>query len=70
VTVSDSLRKNWHFLLTGFISAIAALGLMRWSSGAPLFQPQSDFGILIGAALVTGFVVFKDLRSANGKQSS
>jgi hypothetical protein len=70
VTVSESLRKNAHFLLTGFVSAVVALVLMRMSSGAPLFQPQSDFGILIGAALVTGFVVLRDLRSSNGKQSS
>jgi hypothetical protein len=43
---------------------------MRWSSGAPLFQPQSDFGILIGAVLVAAYVVFQDLRGSNGKQSS
>jgi hypothetical protein len=66
----DSLRKNAHFLLTGFVSAIVALGLMRWSNGAPLFQPQSDFGVLIGGALVAAFVVVWDLRSSNGKHTS
>jgi hypothetical protein len=70
VTVMDSLRKNWHFLLSGFVSAIAVLVLMRWSSGAPLFQPQSDFGILIGVAAVAGYVIFRDMRGSNGKQSS
>ena len=70
MTVMDSLRKNAHFLLSGFASAIVVVGLMRWTSGAPLFQPQSDFGILIGAALVAAFVVYQDLRSSNGKQSS
>lgn len=69
MTVMESLRKNAHFLLTGFVSAIAVLGLMRWSSGAPLFQPQSDFGVLVGGALVAAFVVFKDLRSSNGKHT-
>jgi hypothetical protein len=70
VTALEALRKNAHFLLTGFGSAVAALILMRWSSGAPLFQPQSDFGVLIGAALVTAFVIFKDMRSSNGKHTS
>lgn len=70
MTVMESLRKNWHFLLSGFVSAIAVLVLMRWSSGAPLFQPQSDFGILIGVVLVAAYVVFQDLRGSNGKQSS
>jgi hypothetical protein len=70
VTIGESLRKNAHFLLTGFGSAIAALILMRWSDGAPLFQPRSDFGIVIGAVLVAGFMVYRDLRGSHGKQSS
>lgn len=70
MTISESLRKNAHFLLSGFLSAVAALLLMRWSDGAPLVQPQSDFGILIGAALVAAFLVYRDVRGPNGKQSS
>ncbi|MCI4678452.1 hypothetical protein K9U39_04360 [Rhodoblastus acidophilus] len=70
MTVVESLRKNGHFLLTGFLSAVVLLVVMRWSDGAPLFQPQSDFGILIGAALVAGFLIYRDVRGSNGKQSS
>ncbi len=70
MTIGQSLRKNAQFLLVGFGSAVAALVLMRWSDGAPLFQPQSDFGIVIGAALVAGFMVYRDVRGTNGKQSS
>jgi hypothetical protein len=70
VTVKDSLRKNAHFLISGFVSGIVVLALFRWSNGAPIFQPQSDFGILIGAALVSAFVVYQDVRGSNGKQSS
>ncbi len=70
MTVGESLRKNAHFLLAGFGSAIVVLVLMRWSDGAPLFQPQSDFGIVIGAVLVAGYMVYRDMRGTNGKQSS
>ncbi len=70
MTVGESLRKNAQFLLIGFGSAIVVLVIMRWSDGAPLFQPQSDLGIVIGAALVAGFMVYRDVRGTNGKQSS
>ena len=70
MTIAESLRKNGYFLLSGLVSAVAFLVLMRWFDGAPLFQPQSDFGILIGAALVAGFVVFRDTRGSNGKHLS
>jgi hypothetical protein len=70
VTLAESLRKNASFLLLGFGSAIVALVVMRQSSGEPLFQPQSDFGVVIGAVLVTAFVVFKDMRATNGKLNS
>lgn len=70
MTVAESLRKNGHFLLAGFVSAVLALVAMRWSDGAPLFQPQSDFGIVLGGVIVAGFVVIRDLRAPNGKQSS
>ena len=67
MTVIESLRKNATLLLTGLGSAIVALILMRQSSGEPLFQPQSDFGVLLGAFVVAAFVVFRDMRESNGK---
>ena len=70
MTPVESLRKNASFLLLGFGSAIVALVVMRQSSGEPLFQPQSDFGVVIGAVLVTAFVVFRDMRATNGKPNS
>jgi hypothetical protein len=70
VTVLESLRKNAAFLLSGLLSGILVLGVWRQWSGEPLFQPQSDFGILIGSVLVTAYVVFSDMRGSNGKQSS
>jgi hypothetical protein len=70
VTVLESLRKNATLLLTGLGSAIVALLLMRQSSGEPLFQPQSDFGVLLGAFVVAAFVVFRDISESNGKPQS
>ena len=58
MTVLESLRKNAAFLLSGLLSGILVLGVWRQWSGEPLFQPQSDFGILIGSVLVTAYVVF------------
>ncbi len=70
MTLGQSLRKNAHFLISGFTSAILVLGLMRWSEDQPLIQPASDVGVLIGAVLVAGFIVFKDLRAPNGNKQS
>jgi hypothetical protein len=74
VIVLRILAKNAGFLFFGFFSAIIALVAMRAWSGEPWFQPHSDFGILIGAALVAIFVVIKDLpknlRDSNGKHNS
>ena len=68
------LAKHAGFLFFGFFSAIVALVAMRASAGEPWFQPQSDFGVLIGFALVAIFVVVKDLpknlHDSNGKQNS
>jgi len=61
VIILRILAKNAGFLFFGFFSAIAALVAMRASAGEPWFQPQSDFGVLIGFALVAIFVVVKDL---------
>ena len=70
MSVADSLRKNAAVLLTGLLTGIFVLVMLRQSSGEPLFQPQSDFGIVLGALLVTAFVVFRDLRDSNGKSNS
>ena len=70
MTVLQSLRKNAPFLLAGLGSGIAVLLLMRQSGGQPLFQPQSDFGVVIGAILVAAYVVYQDTRESNGKPNS
>jgi hypothetical protein len=74
VIILRILAKNAAFLFFGFFSAIAVLLAMRAWAGEPWFQPQSDFGILIGAALVAIFVVVRDLpknlRDSNGKHTS
>ncbi len=70
MTVLQSLRKNAAFLLLGFGSAVVFLLWTRQSGGEPLFQPQSDFGVLLGAALVAGYVVYKDTRESNGKPNT
>ena len=70
MTVLQSLRKNAPFLLAGLCSGIVALLLMRQSGGEPLFQPQSDFGVVIGAVLVAVYVVYQDTRESNGKPNS
>jgi len=70
VTIGQSLRKNGPFLVAGLGSAIVALMLMRQSGGEPLFQPQSDFGIVIGAVIVAAYVVYQDTRESNGKPNS
>jgi hypothetical protein len=67
VTVFESLRKNLAFLISGFASAVIVLLVWRAVDGAPLFQPRSDLGIVLGALLVAGFVVFQDMRESNGK---
>jgi hypothetical protein len=67
VTVLDSLRKNAHFLISGFVSAVAILLVWRAVDGAPLIQPQSDLGIVLGALAVAGYVVFQDMRESKGK---
>jgi len=69
MTVLESLRKNARFLISGLGSAILVLVLWRAVNGAPLIQPQSDFGIVLGALAVAAYVVIQDLRDSNGKKS-
>jgi len=69
MTVWDSLRKNARFLISGLGSAIAILFIWRAVDGSALIQPQSDFGIILGALAVTAYVVIQDMRESNGKTS-
>jgi predicted negative regulator of RcsB-dependent stress response len=70
LTVGESLRKNARFLISGLLSAVVILFVWRAVDGAPLFQPQSDLGIVLGAILVAGFVVFQDMRDSQEKPKS
>ena len=70
MTVVDSLRKNAPFLLSGLVSGLVVLAILRQSQGQPLIQPQSDLGIVLGFVLVAAFLVFNDLRAPNGKHQS
>ena len=70
MTVVDSLRKNAPFLLSGLVSGLVVLAILRQSQGQPLIQPQSDLGIVLGFVLVAAFLVVNDLRAPNGKHQS
>jgi len=70
VTIGQSLRKNALFLLSGLVSGLVVLAILRQSEGQPLVQPQSDFGIVLGFVLIAAFLVYKDLRAPNGKHQS
>jgi hypothetical protein len=70
VRLIESLRKNATLLLSGLVTAVFALILMRELGGEPLIQPPGDFGILIGAMLVTAFLIVRDIRESNGKPNS
>ena len=65
--IGDSLRKSFLFLILGVVSYVIVLMAMRASAGENFFQPQSDFGILIGAAIVALIVIVRNVAS-NGKQ--
>jgi CBS-domain-containing membrane protein len=69
MTVIESLRKNARFLVSGLGSAVLILFVWRAVDGAPLIQPQSDLGIVLGALIVAGYVVVQDMRESNGKHS-
>ena len=70
MTIFDSLKKRSRFLVAGFLSFVVALAVFRWSGGQPLVQPASDLGIVIGFALVAGFLVMNDTRASNGNNQS
>jgi hypothetical protein len=69
MTVGESLRKNARFLISGIGSAVLILLVWRAVDGSALIQPQSDFGIVLGALAVTAYVVVQDMRESNGKHS-
>ncbi len=58
------------FLVLGVASYVVVLMAMRAAAGENLFQPQSDFGILIGAAIVALIVIVQNIVASNGKQDS
>jgi hypothetical protein len=66
MTVVESLKKRASFLVIGGVSFAMALGVTRYGAGDPLFQPQSDLGILLGLALVMLYLVHNDTREDSG----
>lgn len=63
MTVLESLRKRAGVLIAGGVSFALVLGVLRWSAGDKLLQPQSDLGVLIGLALVAVYFVITDTRN-------
>jgi hypothetical protein len=70
MTVLESLKKRAGFLIVGGLSFAVALVVIRATGGQPLFQPQSDFGIVLGLVLVAVFFVINDTRSNAGDRST
>jgi hypothetical protein len=66
MTLIAAIRKRAGFLATGLVSFIAVLAIYRAANGQSLVQPQSDFGILIGFALVALVMGMSDLRASEG----
>ena len=65
MTVLESLKKRASFLIIGGVSFALALGVTRYGAGAPLVQPKTDVGILIGLALVALYFVINDTRGGS-----
>ncbi len=66
MSLVESLERRAGFLAAGFLSFLAALGLMRWSGGEPLVQPSGDFGLIVGIVFVAAFFVINDARGRSG----
>jgi uncharacterized membrane protein YhhN len=66
--IFEALLKSGAFLILGVLSYLVVLLTMRASAGEELFQPQSDFGIVIGAALVALIVIIRNIVASNRKQ--
>ena len=62
MTVLQSVRARAGFLVSGAASFVVLVGLVRFASGEPLVQPQTDIGIVIGLAMVALYFVLSDTR--------
>ena len=62
MTVIESLKNRAGLLASGAASFVVLIGGMRFASGEPLVQPQTDIGIVIGIAMVALYLVLNDTR--------
>jgi multisubunit Na+/H+ antiporter MnhC subunit len=62
LTVIESLRNRAGLIVSGAASFVVVIGGMRFASGEPLVQPQTDLGIVIGVAMVALYLVLNDTR--------
>ncbi len=62
MTVLESLRNHAGVLVSGAASFAVVIGGMRLAAGEPLVQPQTDLGVVIGAAMVALYFVIADTR--------
>ncbi len=65
MTVLESLKNRAGFLVSGAGSFAGVLGVIRFTSGQPLVQPQTDLGIVIGIAMVALYLVLSDTRGSS-----
>jgi 4-hydroxybenzoate polyprenyltransferase len=72
MSVVEALKRRARFLLAGFVSVVAAVALLRWSSGEALSQPAADLGLLLGFGFVAAFYVMTDMndRGADKQQAA
>jgi hypothetical protein len=68
MSVVEALERRARFLVAGFVSVVAAVGLMRWSSGQALSQPAADLGLLLGFGFVAAFYVINDMNDRGGEK--
>lgn len=62
MTVLDSLKNRSSVLVSGAVSFAVVIEGMRLAAGEPLVQPQTDLGVVIGAAMVALYFVIADTR--------
>ena len=67
MTALQSLKARAGLLAAGGLSFLAALAIMRASSGEPLIQPSADLGVAIGIAMVALLFVVNDTRGSAEK---
>jgi hypothetical protein len=68
MSVLEALKRRARFLVAGFASVVAAVGLMRWWSGEPLSQPAADLGLLLGFAFVVAFYVMTEMNNPGAEK--